>query len=280
MMLLDLPCADCLVEQVQKGIPHEEQGTPILTPFEAFNNSGLYIVNCSKGHTSQTYIDNINFEILFDYAINAIADGYYREAVSSFTSSMERYFEFFIKVILRASGNEFKSIEKIWKTIASQSERQLGAYIMLYCQTFDDEPILLNQNKEIPFRNSVIHKGYIPSKEEAIEYGDTTLKIIEFSLIKLKNKFPEAVKETFDFFGYARIAKEQIEKNSNDDRHYLCVNIMTTIDVNHGREINANDGRQGDIKKQIDRVLDRRTPRTLQLVKDKPKNRKWDFLQK
>jgi hypothetical protein len=85
------------------------------------------------------------------------------------TSSMERYFEFFIKVILRDSGKEFESIHKTWKTIASQSERQLGAYIMLYCQTFDDEPILLNQNKEIPFRNSVVHKGYIPTKEDAIE---------------------------------------------------------------------------------------------------------------
>lgn len=272
MMLLDLPCAECIMEQVKRGIPHQDEGTPILTPFESVNNSGLYKINCSKGHTSQTYIDNIDFEILFDYSINAIADGYYREAVSSFTSSMERYFEFFIKVILRASGKEFQTIQRIWKTIASQSERQLGAYIMLYNQTFDHEPKLLSQNNEVPFRNSVIHKGYIPSKEEAINFGDSTMEIIEKSLIKLNAKFPEAVKETFDFFGYARIAKEQLKKEekSGVERHILRVNIMTTIDVNHGREINENDGRKGDILKQISRVLDRRTPRTLQLVKDKP----------
>jgi hypothetical protein len=168
MMLLDLPCADCLLEQVEKGIPHKKEGKPILTPFEPVNNTGLYTINCSRGHTSQTYIDNIDFEILFDYSINAIVDGYYREAVSSFTSSMERYFEYFIKVILRSSGKEFEQIHKIWKSIASQSERQIGAYIMLYNQTFDHEPKLLTQNKEVPFRNSVIHKGYIPSKQEAI----------------------------------------------------------------------------------------------------------------
>jgi hypothetical protein len=42
MMLLDLPCAECIMEKVKKGIPHEEPGIPILTPFEAINNSGLY----------------------------------------------------------------------------------------------------------------------------------------------------------------------------------------------------------------------------------------------
>jgi hypothetical protein len=274
MMLLDLPCAECIMEQVEKGIPHKNEGFPILTPYEPVNNSGIYSINCSKGHTSQTYIDNIDFEILFDYSINAIVDGYYREAVSSFTSSMERYFEFFIKVILRATGKEFETIQRIWKTIASQSERQLGAYIMLYNQTFDHEPKLLSQNKEVPFRNSVIHKGYIPSKEEAIDFGDSTLEIIEKSLIKLIDKFPEAVKETFNFFGYARIAKGKIKKQEEEsgiEKHVLCVNIMTTIDVNHGREINENDGRKGDILKQITRVLERRTPRSLQLVKDKPR---------
>jgi hypothetical protein len=57
------------------------------------NNSGLYETNCHKGHKSRAYINNLDFEILFEYSINAIADGYYREAVSSFTSAMEKYFE-------------------------------------------------------------------------------------------------------------------------------------------------------------------------------------------
>jgi len=47
MMLLDLGCAECLIEQVKEGIPHEKEGLPILTPFESVNNSGLYTINCS-----------------------------------------------------------------------------------------------------------------------------------------------------------------------------------------------------------------------------------------
>jgi len=99
-MLLDLVCVECLLEQIKKGVP-EHPTENIRTPFEPVNDSGIYEITCHKGHKSKTYITNNDFEILFDYSINAIADGYYREAVSSFTSAMERYFEFFIKSILR-----------------------------------------------------------------------------------------------------------------------------------------------------------------------------------
>lgn len=199
-MLLDLICFDCLKAQLDKGVPHKTDGTPIQIPFEPVNNNGTYIVNCGLGHSSKTIINNIDFEILFEYSINAIADGYYREAVSSFASSMERYFEFFIKTILRVAKNEFTEIDKIWKSIASQSERQLGAYIILYSQTFSSEPLLLSSNKDVPFRNAVVHKGYLPTRTEAIDFGNVILSIIENSLLNLKNKYPEQTTETFNYY--------------------------------------------------------------------------------
>lgn len=273
MMLLDLICFDCLMEQVNKGVSKDVGSEPIMTPFEPVNNDGLYKVNCHKGHQSLTVIDNINFEILFDYSINAIADGYYREAVSSFTSAMERYYEFFIKVVLKASGNSFSDIDNIWKTISHQSERQLGAYVILYSQTFLEESDLLNNNKETKFRNSVIHKGYIPSKDEAVNFGNRVMEIIEGSLIKLKSKYPKEVEETFDNFGYKKLAETSIkktEKETGNELNFACVNIMTTINVKHGREINKDDGRKGDVLTQIERVIKRRNLRKLRLVKDKP----------
>lgn len=273
MMLLDLICFDCIMEQVSKGVPNTAAGEPIMTPFEEVNNTGIYEVNCSKGHKSQTIIINIDFEILFEYGINAIADGYYREAISSITSSMERYFEFFIKTILRASQIEFATIDKVWRNVSNQSERQLGAYVMLYTQTFGEEPLLLSSNKEVPFRNSVIHKGYIPTKVEATDFGNSAMQIIETSLIKLKNKFPEVTNETFDYYGYNRIAHEQIkkiEKETGTEQNVACVNIMTTIDVKNGREIHKEDGRKGNIEQRIPNILDRRNPRKLILMKDKP----------
>lgn len=273
-MILDLICYECIKEQIDKGEPEVFDGTSIPTPFEQVNNDGIYEVHCSKGHKSITIIDNINFEILFEYGLNAIVDGYYREAVSSLTSAMERYFEFFIKTILRTSVTEFKLIDKVWKKVSSQSERQLGAYLMLYFQTFGKEPLMLNQNREIPFRNSVIHKGYIPKKQEAINFGNSVLKIIEASLIDLKNKFPKETNDTFDYYGYKNNAEKKlknIQQETGVEQHFACVNIMTTIDVKHGREIYPNDGRKGLVEDRIVNILERREPRRLILLKEKLK---------
>jgi hypothetical protein len=186
---------------------------------------------------------------------------------------MERYFEFFIKVTLRSANSDFPDINRIWKNISSQSERQLGAYIVSYSQSFGEDPLLLNTSKEVPFRNSVIHKGYIPTKAETIEFANLILQIIETSLIKLKNKFPQQTVETFDYYGYRRTGEEQMkktEKDSGKERNFGCVNIMTTIDVKHGREINEKDIRKGTIEERIPNILERRNPRGLILVKEWP----------
>lgn len=271
MMLLALICYDCIMEQVRNGVPHSNIGEPIITPFEQVNNTGIYEVNCSKGHKSKTLIDNIDFEILFEYGLNAIVDGYYREAVSSLTAALERFYEFFIKTILLESKIDFQTIDNTWKIVSNQSERQLGSFIFLYCQTFKKEPTLLNTNKEVPFRNSVIHKGYIPTKQEAIEYADKTLMLIEDTLIQLKNIYPDSTIETFKKYGYNEIAKQkfkEIEDKTGVEQNYACVNILTTIDVIHGREINSDDGRKGNVEQRIKNIVERRTPRILSLLKD------------
>ncbi len=270
MMLLNLACCDCIKEQLDNGVPNKKAGQPILTPYEPVNNDGIYIVKCSKGHRPIGIINNIDFEILFEYAINAIIDGYYREAVSSFASSIERYFEFFIKVSMKASGSSFNQIDKFWKLISNQSERQLGAYILAFNQMFNENPTLLNTNKEVPFRNSVIHKGYIPNKDETIEFGNKCLQVIEGSLLRLKTLQPEMTKSTFEYYGYENKANATVEKDKNlKGKNLLSVNILTTIDVIHGRDLNESDNRKGDIQRQIDRIKSERTPTKLTLKQSK-----------
>ncbi len=277
MMLLNLICSDCLLEQIEAKNVTKEPENYLLTPFEPVNDSGLYDVSCPNGHNSKTYIDNIDFEILFDYSINAIADGYYREAVSSFTSAMERYFEFFIKAILRNSKTEFTEIDKIWKLISKQSERQLGAYITLYAQTFNGLPLLLSSNKEVPFRNKVVHQGYIPTKQEAINFGNTTLKIIETSLLNLKKSFPELTKEVFNNYGYQRksdLTLKELEKKTGKKINVGGVNILTTISVMAGREIHINDDRKGNIEHQIERVVRNRNQMRISIFNEMPTEKK------
>lgn len=273
MMLLDLVCFECMLEQHRQGVPNQKDGEPIMTPFETVNNTGIYDVTCLKGHKTKVIIDHIDFEILFEYGLNAIADGYFREAVLSITSAMERYFEFFIKVILFSSDNKFETIDNVWKLMSNQSERQLGSYISLYHQTFKEKPILLS-NTETAFRNSVIHKGYFPTREESIAYGDLILNLIESSLIKLKNKFPEATNATFEYYGYNQRAKKQLKQLEKDTGKELIigtVNLAVTIDTKRGRELRDDDGRKGNVEQRLPFILDRRNPRKLIMLKDEPK---------
>lgn len=272
-MLLDLICFDCIKEQIDKGVPNTVIGEPIPTPFEPINDSGIYQVHCVKGHEAVTIIDNVDFEILFEYSLNAIADRYYREAVSSSASAMERYFEFFVKVVLRSTGAEFSEIDRMWRNLSAQSERQLGAYIALYFNHFGVEPPLLDPNKGVSLRNSVIHKGYVPSEPESIAFANAVMRVIETSLIKLKNTFPTQTNQTFEYCSYRRKAEEQIkntEKATGKKQNGCCVNIMTTIDVMHGRELNDKDGRKGSVEVRIPNILKKREPRRLTLLKDKP----------
>ena len=150
-----------------------------------FRDDGRYESTCSNGHSQTTFLQEQKFEVLFDIGANAILDGYYREAVSSFTSSLERFYEFVIKLACAHEEMSHDIYTKCWKSVSNQSERQLGAYIFLWGVYIKNPPLLL-KNKDISFRNSVIHKGKIPTKEEAESYGAKVYELIANGLAEIR----------------------------------------------------------------------------------------------
>src|SRR5450759_1525283 len=96
-----------------------------------FRDDGRYELKCSFGHETTTVLQQQKFEILFEIGAHAILDGYYREAVSSFTSSLERFYEFAIRVFLEKSSKSDDLFQSCWSKVSSQSERQLGAFVFL-----------------------------------------------------------------------------------------------------------------------------------------------------
>ncbi len=48
--------------------------------------------------------------------------------ISSFTSSLERFYEFCIKVFCENNSMNDDTYNKVWKQVSNQSERQLGAF--------------------------------------------------------------------------------------------------------------------------------------------------------
>ena len=178
-MKIGIECLQCACEGVRNYAEIEQLD---------WNDEGKYRIQCPKGHSSITLILQQKYELLFEIGVHAIADGYYREAVSSFTSSLERFYEFFIKVMSLSKGTNWEQIQDAWKCVSNQSERQLGAFVFLYLQDNKTAPKLLH-NKRVEFRNAVIHKGKIPSKDEAIEYGQAILDLVRPMIRMIKENY-------------------------------------------------------------------------------------------
>lgn len=158
-----------------------------------FREDGRYELTCPIGHKTVTVLQANRYEILYDLGAYAIEDGYYREAVNSFTAALERFYEFFIKAVLldNKSGKDFdKVFTHFWKKVSNNSERQFGAFVMLYTKEFEELPRLLS-NSKVEFRNAVVHKGRIPSSEEAIGYGQEVMDVIRATLKRLKERWPD-----------------------------------------------------------------------------------------
>ena len=131
------------------------------------NDQLLFDTKCELGHPVLQTLETTRFSLLFDFGFAAMSDGYFREAVSSFAAALERLHEFCIRVICRKNGVSVDMFALGWKDIASQSERQLGAFCMLYLSETKCSPPLLRPD----FRNRVIHKGYLPSEAETVAYA-------------------------------------------------------------------------------------------------------------
>jgi hypothetical protein len=177
-MKIDVVCFEC----------SSEVGGNAQCFVETIRDDGFYDVRCPKGHEVLVITQTLHHEMLFEIALNAIKDGYYREAVSSFAASAERFFEFGIRVLAKSQNIQAGTFKDAWKTISSQSERQLGAYIFLYTTQAGCMPTIFSET-ESKFRNGIVHKGLLPAKNDVIQFGSATYALIQNGTKMLRDKF-------------------------------------------------------------------------------------------
>jgi hypothetical protein len=183
-----IPCMECL-----KDLGRADEW---LARVE-FRDDGRYEVLCPRGHRSVTILQQAKYEVLFEIGVNAILDGYYREAVASFAAAVERFYEFAAAALLEEANIQRDHVLASWRLISTSSERQLGAFIFLWLSRFNETPNVL-RDQVVGFRNNVVHKGKIPSKEEAISFGDAVLAVVLPKLDRMKQELQESVhKATF-----------------------------------------------------------------------------------
>lgn len=163
--------------------------------FMELREDNTYRAECDKGHVTLTALQEQRFQLLFEVGAQAIADGYYRDAVASFTSSLERFYEFFIRVCCYQKEFTDDEISELWKPISNSSVMQEGAFIYSYFEQFRTIPPTL-PNKKKEFRNSVIHKGMLPTREQALDYGEKIIDLMWPTVQKTKEQMERGVRQT------------------------------------------------------------------------------------
>ena len=254
-MLVDLICGECIKECLKNDDLFINE---LMVPVSQIVESGIYNVTCDKGHKTKVALRNAKFELLFELGLNGVIDGYFREGVSNFTASLERFFEFFVKVALQNEINE-NVFQEAWKNVKNQSERQLGAYIFLYIKVIKKMPLLLS-SKAVSFRNEVIHKGYIPTKEQTLEYGENIRRIINNAISEMKSLSNDNLITVYERY---------LPKGEGEEDSFSC-NVVTVLDVRNGPEFNINDVRNRSLEKIIPSIIEKRLPKRIRFFKEKP----------
>ncbi|MFG0828190.1 hypothetical protein ACF8R6_07400 [Pseudomonas sp. CJQ_7] len=184
----------------------QEDGHPLNchTAWHEVNDRGAYLTECPRGHKTVSVVQQHKFEVLFELGARALLDGYPGEAITRFASSQERFFEFFIRVVAQRNQIAQAVMKQTWQDLVNSSERQYGAYLMLHLLHYGTS-VSPNPEKMKPagatgktkdwkaFRNAVVHKGYIPSTEEAIQYGELVYNFITSQVASLMSTAGESV---------------------------------------------------------------------------------------
>jgi len=90
-------------------------------------------------------------------------------------------------------GMAAEAFNLLFKQMSNQSERQLGAFLTLYLTETGE--MFKHDNDLAKFRNKVIHKGWIPTCEEAFEFCSKIHAIILQITDMLRLNFSDAVQE-------------------------------------------------------------------------------------
>jgi hypothetical protein len=252
-MIVDLFCPDCIYMSAQAGVPYQYVPIPLLR----IRDDGIYHFKCPKGHDSTVRLINLKFELLFENGIHAIVDGYNRDAVTSFVSALEEFYEFYFRVAARHLASPAYAVQEAWRTASRQSERQLGLYLASYSLLAHEPPAIL-ENAAVEFRNKVVHRGYTPTDEESISFGNTVLTILDTAILSLRRIAQPSLLAVYDEL----LPPPPPEQEGNSEEELVgSINILTTVDIRFPRD---RDERVGMLQKQIERVIDaRRTERKM-----------------
>jgi hypothetical protein len=217
-MKLLMSCSECLQELISEGVRLGSQAFEDRqwVEFIDVNDQGVYSTTCPEGHKVICGLSNRHYELLFDRAACAFVDGYYREAIATFASALERFFEFYIRVVARHSGIVDSALTDFWRPLGNRSERQLGAVYFAYViQNKRAFPYAHQKMEEL--RNNVVHKGLFATQTNAFEFGEYVYDTIWALLEELQKASKEALDKEWNasYLAEVKAARDRLGFKGN-----------------------------------------------------------------
>lgn len=135
-------------------------------------------------------IVDCRYQILFELALNYVARDQFRDCIVAAFAALERFMEHYLLVSVIEKALLLDQLETFWKTIGSQSERQVGAY---HTAVLLREGVAIKQiNQEFTkYRNKTIHQGLLPDREN-------TMKVLNAICLKISDRI--AAQKSYDIF--------------------------------------------------------------------------------
>jgi len=168
---------------------------------------------------------------------------------------LERFYEFALRVMCMARGMSTKMFADIFRSMVNQSERQLGAFMLLYAIEFDEqhEP----EQKWTTFRNSVIHKGKIPTLEETEGYASYVYSTILRLYLKIHAKHADHVQNVIMQSIQEKHAKIQNNNNMMSATNIgpIFFNIASDIEPDFSKALNGFKKARRDLHDELKKLL-------------------------
>jgi hypothetical protein len=207
-------CPTCILEESKDG--KQPRFNPVVGELD---DNGSIHVTCEHKHYGIVVYNERRYSVLVKSAARAFLDGYTNEVVAVMSSALERAYEFYIRVSCAAKGVNPQAFEGAWKVVASQSERQLGAFQFLH---------LLDHGHHLPVdqaishtRNKVVHQGHIIREAGALEYAEKVFAVVDALDNSMQSMFPSYYKEEAE--REVRVQQEAIPQGVE----YLTLSMAT-----------------------------------------------------
>lgn len=144
------------------------------------------VSHCPPGEEHPFFPVVHRHELLFEMGIHSLWNGDPRAAVAHWHAAYERFLEFWCLAALDLRELDPGTFDTAWKPLARRSETQLGFFLGTHLSLTGEIAPLSAVQKHVELRNRVVHKGYVPTTDEAFRFGQAVADFVIALAVKLR----------------------------------------------------------------------------------------------